>query len=78
MSEKSGSGKSTLVDIIISLLEPCSGEIYIDTTKLSDKNLKSWRQKIGYIPQNVYLFDGNVADNVVFGRDFDEKESLNV
>ena len=76
MSEKSGSGKSTLVDIIISLLEPCSGEIYIDTTKLSDKNLKSWRQKIGYIPQNVYLFDGNVADNVVFGRDFDEKRII--
>lgn len=73
---ESGSGKSTLVDIIISLLEPCRGEIYIDTTKLSDKNLKSWRQKIGYIPQNVYLFDGNVADNVVFGRDFDEKRII--
>ena len=53
-----------------------AGEIYIDTTKLNDKNLKSWRQKIGYIPQNVYLFDGNVADNVVFGRDFDEKRII--
>lgn len=73
---ESGSGKSTLVDLIISLLEPSSGEIRIDSTKLSDKNLKSWRSKIGYIPQNVYLFDGNVADNVAFGREFDEAKII--
>lgn len=74
---ESGSGKSTLVDLIISLLEPNSGEIYIDQTKLCDKNLKSWRSKIGYIPQNVYLFDGNVADNVAFGREFNEEKMIN-
>ena len=71
---ESGSGKSTLVDLIISLLTPRSGEIYIDSTKLSDINLKSWRKKIGYIPQQVYLFDGSVADNVVFGRVYDEEK----
>lgn len=71
---ESGSGKSTLVDLIISLLTPNSGEIYIDSTKLSDANIKSWRKKIGYIPQQVYLFDGSVADNVVFGRSYDEEK----
>lgn len=71
---ESGSGKSTLVDLIISLLTPKSGEIYIDSTKLSDANIKSWRKKIGYIPQQVYLFDGSVADNVVFGRIYNEEK----
>ncbi len=69
---ESGSGKSTLTDLIIGLYKPKSGEIFIDNLKLSDLNIKSWRQKIGYIPQSVYLFDGTVAENVVFGREFDE------
>ena len=67
---ESGSGKSTLVDIIIGLYKPIDGEIYIDNKKLTSKNLKYWRKKIGYIPQSVYLFDGTVAQNVAF----DEKE----
>ncbi len=75
---ESGSGKSTLVDIIIGLLAPKNGQIFIDTELLSDKNLKSWRAKIGYIPQNVYLFAGSVAQNVVFGRTYDEEKLIAV
>jgi len=70
---ESGSGKSTLVDIIIGLYKPINGNIYIDDKKLTFKNLKSWRKKIGYIPQSVYLFDGTVAQNVAFEEDnYDE------
>ncbi|PZT48422.1 ABC transporter ATP-binding protein [Helicobacter valdiviensis] len=73
---ESGSGKSTLIDLIISLLEPKSGKIQIDGVDLEPKNLKSWRKKIGYIPQNVYLFDGDIAQNVAFGREFDEEKII--
>ena len=76
---ESGSGKSTLADIIMGLYKPANGKIYIDEKILNDKNIKSWRQKIGYIPQNIYLFDGTVAQNVAFDDDIDEyrvKEAL--
>jgi ATP-binding cassette subfamily B protein/ATP-binding cassette subfamily C protein len=70
---ESGGGKSTLVDIITGIHKPLSGEIYIDDTLLSDDNIRSWRKKIGYIPQSIYLFDGTVAENVTFGSVLDEK-----
>lgn len=72
----SGAGKSTLVDIITGFYTPNSGEIFIDETKLTQHNIKSWRSKIGYIPQNIYLFDGSVADNVAFGSEYDEKKII--
>ena len=68
----SGSGKSTLVDLIVGLYKPYSGEIFIDDEKLCEKNIRSWRQKIGYIPQDVYLFDATVAENVAFTSNKDE------
>lgn len=65
---ESGSGKSTLIDVIIGLYRPLHGQIFIDDMPLHDTNIKAWRQKIGYIPQSIYLFDGSVADNVAFGE----------
>ena len=62
---ESGSGKTTLVDLITGLYKSKSGNIYLDNIKLEDKNIGYWRKSIGYIPQEVYLFDGTIADNVV-------------
>ncbi len=70
---ESGSGKSTLIDIIIGLYKPSKGKIYIDDVELNETNLKSWRNKIGYIPQTIYLKDGTVAENVAFLEDIDEE-----
>jgi ATP-binding cassette subfamily B protein len=75
---ESGSGKSTLVDLIIGLYKPINGEIHIDDEKVNDENIKSWRTKIGYIPQSVYLFDGTVGDNIVFGREYDKNKIISV
>ncbi|PAF48979.1 multidrug transporter [Helicobacter sp. 12S02232-10] len=72
----SGAGKSTLVDLIIGIYQPTSGEIYIDNTKLTNKNIKTWRKKIGYIPQNIYLFEGTVAENVAFGSEMDKNKLI--
>lgn len=71
---ESGSGKSTLVDILIGLYKPQSGYLLIDGERIGEDNIKSWRNKIGYIPQTVYLFDGTVGENVAFGREYDEGE----
>jgi len=71
---ESGSGKSTLVDIIIGIHKPITGNVYIDNTALTNDNIRSWRKKIGYIPQSIYLFDGTVAENVSFGSTPDEEK----
>jgi ATP-binding cassette subfamily B protein len=75
---ESGSGKSTLVDLIIGLYRPQKGKILIDDQELNESNVKSWRRKIGYIPQNIYLFDGTVAENVTLGDPQDRKRLIEV
>lgn len=70
---ESGSGKSTLVDILMGLLPTNSGEILVDGQNLNAQNLKNFRQKIGYIPQQIYLFNDTIAKNIAFGEEFDEK-----
>lgn len=59
----SGSGKSTLVDIILGLLEPDSGQVLVGRTPLAEV-LPAWRSRVGYVPQDVSLFDASVARNV--------------
>lgn len=59
----SGSGKTTLVDIILGLLEPQEGQVLIGGTPLSQV-LQGWRSRVGYVPQDVSLFDASVARNV--------------
>lgn len=59
----SGAGKSTLVDILLGLLVPDTGTIDIDGRPLEDV-LGAWRRRVGYVPQDVSLFDGSVAQNV--------------
>jgi ATP-binding cassette subfamily B protein len=68
---ESGSGKSTLLDLLVGLYKPVKGEILVDGVPISSKNVKSWRRKIGYIPQNIYLIDGTIAENVAFGEEID-------
>jgi ABC-type multidrug transport system fused ATPase/permease subunit len=72
----SGSGKSTLIDLLIGVHKPSSGSMLVDGVELNDGNIRSWRKKIGYIPQNIYLFDSTVSKNVVFGSDYDKKRLI--
>lgn len=69
---QSGAGKSTLIDLIIGIYKPKSGEILIDGVALNNENLRAWRKKIGYIPQNIFLFDGSVAENIALSENANE------
>ena len=64
---KSGSGKSTLMDIMLGLLLPQQGKIYIDDIELNKNNMNAWRELVGYVPQSIYLADRTIAENIAFG-----------
>ena len=62
----SGAGKTTLADIILGVLKPESGGVFVDNVNVYE-NEKSWHNIIGYIPQTIYLVDDSVRSNVAFG-----------
>ncbi len=66
-----GSGKSTLVDLLIGLLPPSNGKVLIngkDINKISNKRfLARWRASIAHLPQNIYLADSSIKENIAFG-----------
>ena len=69
-----GSGKSTLIDIILGLHKPKSGNLKIDGNMIDDQNRRSWQQSIGYVPQQIFLFDDTIASNIAFGLDYENIE----
>jgi ATP-binding cassette, subfamily B, bacterial PglK len=62
-----GSGKTTLMDLIAGLLEPTAGELRIDGVLLDDSNRAAWRSRIAYVPQNTFILDASIAENIAFG-----------
>jgi ABC-type multidrug transport system fused ATPase/permease subunit len=62
---RSGAGKSTLIDLLMGLLKPERGQIIIDGSPLSQNNLLSLRQSISYVPQDPFLFNGSIRDNLL-------------
>ncbi len=67
----SGAGKTTVVDILLGLLMPQQGGLFIDGVKIDDKNVSAWQRSIGYVPQHIFLTDESIARNIAFG-DSDE------
>ncbi|HZS11898.1 MAG TPA: ABC transporter ATP-binding protein [Nitrospirales bacterium] len=63
----SGSGKTTIVDLIMGFMPPTAGEILIDGVPLRDLDLAEWRRSVGYVPQDVVLFDATVRENLIWG-----------
>lgn len=65
---ESGSGKSTLMKLLMRFYEPTSGEVSVDGHQLSSLAVPSLRRSIGFVSQDVFLFHGNIAENVAYGR----------
>ena len=66
---KTGSGKTTIIDIILGLLKPEKGELYVDDEVINKNNLRGWQKCIGYVPQQIFLADDTIASNIAFGID---------
>ena len=65
----SGAGKSTLMNLMLGLYSPTSGEIRIDGVRLDDTTRRKWQNSIGYVPQNVFIADSTLAENIALGVD---------
>ncbi|MBO7328443.1 MAG: ABC transporter ATP-binding protein [Lentisphaeria bacterium] len=68
VSGRSGKGKSTLIDLLMGLLKVADGSITAGGIDISG-NLPGWRKQIGIVPQNIFLLEGTVAENVAFGEE---------
>ncbi len=62
-----GSGKSTLVDVILGLHSPQKGRLLVDRREVTPADLPAWRKLIGYVPQDIFLLDATIEENIAFG-----------
>ncbi len=63
----SGSGKSTLFNILLGFIEPQQGRVLIDDCELNANSRAAWHRKIGYVPQELFMTDGTLAQNIALG-----------
>jgi len=63
---KTGEGKTTLVDILLGLLRPDLGELLVDGAKIDETNFSRWTASVGYVPQQIVLWDDTIARNIAF------------
>jgi ABC-type multidrug transport system fused ATPase/permease subunit len=66
-----GSGKSTILDLLMGLLEPTEGQILIDNNLMKDDIRRAWQKNIAHVPQNIFLADTSLAENIAFGIPFE-------
>jgi ATP-binding cassette, subfamily B, bacterial PglK len=69
---KTGAGKTTFIHMLNGLIPPSSGEILIDGIKLNDANFKNWANQITYVPQEIFLFDLSIAENIALGENIED------
>ena len=72
----SGVGKTTIINLILGLFQPTSGKITVDGVPLQELTQKSWLEKIGFVSQDPFTYHSSVADNILFGRNGNSKESV--
>ncbi len=77
ISGPSGSGKTTIADLIVGLLRPDAGEVFIDDVPMKDVDITAWQQRIGYVPQEMFLLNETIFANVALGDDsFSEQDVI--
>lgn len=70
----SGSGKSTLFNLMLGFFPPTSGSVEIDGRQLTLKNRRQWHRLVGYVPQEIFIIQGSLADNIALGRPIDKEK----
>lgn len=74
-----GAGKSTLAELVLGLLAPDTGRVEVDNVALDERNRSAWLETVAYVPQQVALLDGTLAQNIAFGaamEDIDLERAL--
>lgn len=72
LTGKSGSGKTTVILLLLRFLKGDAGKILLDDAEVQGENSKAWRRIFGYVPQNPYILDGTMAENIAFGFSAEE------
>jgi ABC-type multidrug transport system fused ATPase/permease subunit len=62
-----GGGKTTLIDIVLGLLTPQQGQLLVDGNPITENNVRAWLRTIGYVPQQIFLSDQSIRNNIAFG-----------
>lgn len=65
---ESGAGKTTILDLLARFSDPHTGQILVHTTPLRTINRKDWRAKLGFVPQDIFLLNTTIRENVLLGR----------
>src|SRR5437763_13989222 len=65
---ETGAGKSTIVKLVARFYDATSGRVLVDDTDIRDLDLTAYRQQLGYVPQEAFLFSGTIRDNIAYGR----------
>ena len=73
---KTGSGKSTLADLLVRMYDIDSGKILIDSVEIDQLDLSNLRKRVGYVPQDVFLFSDDIAGNIAFGNRDASREKI--
>ena len=63
----SGAGKTTFADIVLGLLHPNTGQLTVDNQPITLDNLRGWQGSVGYVPQDIFLIDSSLAENIALG-----------
>ncbi len=72
----SGGGKTTLALMLLGLVDPVEGKIWVDDIPLRDLELNAWRKRIGFVSQDQFLFHASVRENILFGREGFPQEAV--
>jgi len=62
-----GSGKSTIVDIIMGLISPAAGSVFVDNVSLNSEKALAWQRQIAHVSQEIFLLDASFMENIAFG-----------
>ena len=73
---RSGAGKTTLVDVLMGFYKADHGEVLIDDVLITDLDIKSYRKKIGFVPQEPFLFNMSIRDNLLWNYEFATEKDL--